>query len=259
MHGSDPVVPSSFAVGTAAQSTIAAAALAACELAHIRGAYRQIVSVDMQHAVMECTGIFRVNGETPDVWDKFSGLYRCADGWVRVHTNFLHHRDGALKILGLNPATAQRADAELVILKWRAIDYEMASANAGMVATALRTFGEWDTSPQGKAIASQPLFTIERIGDAAPFALPVITDAMLPLTGIRTLDLTRILAGPVAGRTLAAYGADVMLINSPHLPNIPSIAETSRGKLSARVDLRFASGRDAVRTLLKKAHVFIQG
>jgi crotonobetainyl-CoA:carnitine CoA-transferase CaiB-like acyl-CoA transferase len=259
LRGSDPVVPSSFAIGTAAQSTIIAAALAACELGHVRGAHRQIVSVDMQHAAMECMGTFRVNGETPDVWDKFSGLYRSADGWVRVHTNFAHHRDGALKLLGLNPATAVRADAELAMLKWRAIDYETAAANAGMVATAVRTFGEWDATPQGIAIASQPLFTIERIGDAPPLAPPAITDAMLPLSRIRTLDLTRILAGPVAGRTLAAYGADVMLINSPTLPNISSIAETSRGKLSAHVDLRIASGRDALRELLKEAHVFIQG
>ena len=97
------------------------------------------------------------------------------------------------------------------------------------------------------------------IGDAPPLALPAIIDKMLPLRGIRVLDLTRILAGPVAGRTLAAYGADVMLINSPTLPNISSIAETSRGKLSAHVDLRVGSGRDTMRALLKNSHVFIQG
>jgi crotonobetainyl-CoA:carnitine CoA-transferase CaiB-like acyl-CoA transferase len=259
LEGSDPVVPSSFAVGTAAQTTIAAAALAACELGHVCGAHRQAVSVDIQHAAMECVGTFRVNGETPNVWDRFSGLYRCADGWVRVHTNFAHHRDGALKLLGLDATTAQRADAEKAMLEWRAIDYETASANAGMVATAVRTFDAWDATPQGIAIASQPLFTIERIGDAPPLVLPAITDEMPPLRGIRILDLTRILAGPVAGRTLAAYGADVMLINSPTLPNISSIAETSRGKLSAHVDLRVDSGRDTMRALLHDAHVFIQG
>jgi crotonobetainyl-CoA:carnitine CoA-transferase CaiB-like acyl-CoA transferase len=259
LEGSDPVVPSSFAAGTAAQTTIAAAALAACELGHVRGMHRQAVSVDIQHAAMECVGTFRVNGETPHVWDRFSGLYRCADGWVRVHTNFAHHRDGALKLLGLDATTAQRADAEKAMLEWRAIDYETSSANAGMVATAVRTFDEWDATPQGIAIASQPLFTIERIGDAPPLALPAITDEMPPLSGIRTLDLTRILAGPVAGRTLAAYGADVMLINSPTLPNISSIAETSRGKLSAHVNLRVDSGRDTMRALLHDAHVFIQG
>jgi crotonobetainyl-CoA:carnitine CoA-transferase CaiB-like acyl-CoA transferase len=259
LKGIDPVLPSSFAVGTAAQATITTAALAACELGHMRGASRQVVTVDMQHAALECVGSFRVNGQTLDLWDKFSGLYRCADGWVRVHTNFAHHRDGALKLLGLNPATAQRADAERAMLTWRAIDFETASANAGLVATAMRTFDEWDATPQGIAIASQPLFTIERIGDGPPLVLPAIRDEMPPLSGIRVLDLTRILAGPVAGRTLAAYGADVMLINSPTLPNIGAIAETSRGKLSAQLDLREATGRDTMRALLKDAHVFIQG
>jgi crotonobetainyl-CoA:carnitine CoA-transferase CaiB-like acyl-CoA transferase len=259
LKGIDPVLPSSFAVGTAAQATITTAALAACELGHMRGASRQVVTVDMQHAALECVGSFRVNGQTLDLWDKFSGLYRCADGWVRVHTNFAHHRDGALKLLGLNPATAQRADAERAMLTWRAIDFETASANAGLVATAMRTFDEWDATPQGIAIASQPLFTIERIGDGPPLVLPAIRDEMPPLSGIRVLDLTRILAGPVAGRTLAAYGADVMLINSPTLPNIGAIAETSRGKLSAQLDLREATCRDTMRALLKDAHVFIQG
>jgi crotonobetainyl-CoA:carnitine CoA-transferase CaiB-like acyl-CoA transferase len=259
LKGIDPVLPSSFVVGTAAQATITAAALAACDLGHVRGASRQVVTVDMQHAALECVGSFRVNGQALDLWDKFSGLYRCADGWVRVHANFAHHRDGALKLLGLDATTAQRADAEKAMLTWRAIDFETASANAGLVATALRTFDEWDATPQGIAIASQPLFTIERIGDAPPLALSTITEEMLPLSEIRVLDLTRILAGPVAGRTLAAYGADVMLINSPMLPNIGAIAETSRGKLSAQIDLRDATGRDIMQALLKDAHVFIQG
>lgn len=259
LEGAEPTLPSSFAVGTAAQTTIAAAALAACELGHIRGAARQSVTVNTEHAALECVGAFRVDGQALDLWDKFSGLYQCADGWVRIHANFAHHRHGALKLLGLDAATARRADAEKAMLTWRAIDFETASANAGLVATAMRTFDEWDATPQGIAIASQPLFTIERIGDAPPLALPAITDQMLPLKALRVLDLTRILAGPVAGRTLAAYGADVMLINSPTLPNISAIAETSRGKLSAHVDLRDARGRDALRALLKDAHVFIQG
>jgi len=91
LPGCDPVLPSSFAVGTAAQASIAAAALAACELGHARGLQRQAVSVDMTHAALECVGWFSVNGEMPDIWDPFSGLYACSDGWVRVHANFAHH------------------------------------------------------------------------------------------------------------------------------------------------------------------------
>jgi crotonobetainyl-CoA:carnitine CoA-transferase CaiB-like acyl-CoA transferase len=259
LTGADPVLPSSFAVGQAAQATIAAAALAACEAGHARGAARQRVSVDMTHAALDCTGWFAIDGKVPELWDPFSGLYRCRDGWVRIHANFRHHRDGALRLLGLDPRTATRDAAQAALMAWNAIDFETAMADAKLVATALRTPGEWDRTEQGRAIASQPLFTIERIGDAPPIALPRLDANQRPLEGIRVLDLTRILAGPVAGRALAAYGADVMLVNSPHLPNIDAIADTSRGKRSVHVDLRTEEGRAAMDSLVQQAHVFIQG
>ncbi|CAN5275958.1 CoA transferase [soil metagenome] len=259
LTGADPVLPSSFAVGAAAQSTIAAAALAACELGHQRGSARQAVSVDMLHAGIECTGWFSLGGQVPDLWDAFSGLYRCADGYVRIHANFKHHREGALRLLGLDPATAQRSDAEQAMLGWRAVDFETAAAERKLVATALRSFSDWDATPQGQAIAAQPLFTIERIGDAPPLVLPPLPSDARPLTGLRVLDLTRILAGPVGGKALAAYGADVLLVNSPNLPNIDAIADTSRGKLSAHVDLRSPDGQATMRGLVGDAHVFVQG
>ncbi|MDD5333933.1 MAG: CoA transferase [Rhodoferax sp.] len=260
LRGADPVFPSSFRVGTAAQCTVAAAALAACEVGQQRGVARQRVTVDMTHAAIECSGWFSVDGRVPETWDAFSGLYRCADGHVRLHANFRHHREGALRLLGLDPATARRSDAEQALLRWRAIDFENATANLNLVATALRRFDEWDATPQGQALSSQPLFSITRIGEeVSPLALPPLREDQPPLTGLRVLDLTRILAGPVGGRALAAYGADVMLINSPHLPNIEAIADTSRGKLSAHADLRSGQGRAALERLLGQAHVFVQG
>jgi len=259
LTGSDPVLPSSFAVGAAAQSTIAAAALAGCELGHLRGTQRQQVTVDVLHAALECTAWFSLDGRVPPQWDPFSGLYRCANGWVRVHANFAHHRDGALRLMGLDPSTARRADAEAAMTNWKAIDFETAAADAGLVATALRRFDEWDASPQGRAVAAQPLITIERIGDAPPRTLPPLAESQPPLAGLRVLDLTRVLAGPVGCRALAAFGADVMLVNSPNLPNIEAIADTSRGKLSAHVDLRNEAGRAALAGLLAEAHVFVQG
>jgi crotonobetainyl-CoA:carnitine CoA-transferase CaiB-like acyl-CoA transferase len=257
--GHDPVLPSSFAVGTAAQSTVAAAALAACELGHVRGADRQRVSVDMTHAALECTGWFALDGKVPELWDPFSGLYKCKDGWVRIHANFRHHRDGALRVLGLDVSKATREEAQAALMSWNAVDFETATADAKLVATALRTFDEWDATEQAKAIASQPLFTITRIGDAAPLDLASITNEQRPLEGVRVLDLTRILAGPVGGRALAAYGADLMLVNSPNLPNIDAIADTSRGKRSTHVDLRSDKGRAAMYSLVDETHVFIQG
>jgi crotonobetainyl-CoA:carnitine CoA-transferase CaiB-like acyl-CoA transferase len=259
LKGSDPVFPSSFAVGTAAQTSIAAAALAACELGHARGQQRQTVGVDMAHAALECEGWFSVNGQAVDPWDSFSGLYACADGWVRVHANFAHHRDGALALLGLSSATATREDAQGALRNWRALDFEQAAADRGLVASALRSFAEWDAQPQSQAVAAQPLLTVERIGDAEPLALPDLLADQRPLTGLRVLDLTRIVAGPVAGRTLAALGADVMLVNSPHLPNIGVIAESSRGKLSCHLDLHVEDHRHAMNALIADADVFVQG
>lgn len=259
LTGADPVLPSSFAVGTAAQASIAAAALAACELGHLRGTPRQQVAVDMLHAALECTAWFSLDGRVTPQWDPFSGLYRCADGWVRVHTNFAHHRDGALRLMGLDPLTAQPADAEAAMRGWNAIEFETAAAEAGLVATALRRFDEWDATPQGRAIAAQPLFTLERIGEAPPRTLAPLAESQPPLAGLRVLDLTRVLAGPVGCRALAAFGADVMLVNAPHLPNIEAIADTSRGKLSAHLDLRDKAGRTALEELLAEAHLFVQG
>ncbi len=259
LDGSDPVLPSSFPVGTVAQATASAAALAACELGHSRGQPRQELGVDMAHAALECSGWFSLDGRAPEAWDKFSGLYRCADGWVRIHANFAHHREGALRLLGLDPKVVERSHAQQALQAWRALDFEQAAADRGLVVAAVRSFDEWDAHPQGRAVAGQPLLTIERIGDASPRPLQALAPQERPLVGVKVLDLTRILAGPVCGRTLAAYGAEVMLLNAPHLPNIESIADTSRGKLSAHVDLDSAAGRHDLDHLLEQAHVFVQG
>jgi crotonobetainyl-CoA:carnitine CoA-transferase CaiB-like acyl-CoA transferase len=197
----------------------------------------------------------------PRLWDPIAGLYRCGDGgWVRLHTNFTHHRDGVLALLDL-PAGAQtpREAVAEALCGWQALAFEQAASDAGLVVAALRSFEQWDAHPQAAVIAAQPLVAIERIGAAPPLRWPALTAGAPPLQGLRVLDLTRILAGPTGGRALAAYGADVMLINSPQLPNIESIAETSRGKLSAHVDLREASGVAALQRLVRDAHVFAQG
>lgn len=264
LTGHEPVLPSSFAVGSAAQATLAVAALAAAEVGRARNGLRQQVSVDMHHAALECCGYFRLDGRVPELWDKLAGLYACgpagADGWVRLHTNFVHHRDGVLKLLGLPVGTDTTREAVAgALLRWRALDFEQAAAEAGLVVAALRSFDAWDAHPQSQAVAALPLVAIEKIGEAPPLSLPALPRDARPLEGLRVLDLTRILAGPVGGRTLAAYGADVMLVNAPHLPNIEAIADTSRGKLSALADLRSAEGRAGLNEVLREAHIFIQG
>jgi len=260
LAGAEPVLPSSFAVGTAAQVSTAAAALAAAEIGRLRNGIVQHVAVDMRHAALECCGFFTVDGKRLELWDKLAGLYRCGDGWVRLHTNFAHHRDGVLRLLGLpeGAETPREAVAE-ALTSWSAPAFEQAASDAGMVVAALRRFDEWDAHPQRAAIAEQPLVAIERIGDAPPLAWPALPRESRPLEGLRVLDLTRILAGPVGTRTLAAYGADVLMVNAPHLPNIDAIIDMSRGKRSALADLRAADGRTALFAALREAHVFVQG
>ena len=265
LPGREPVLPSSFAVGTAAQAALAAGALAAAEVGRQRGGPRQQVTVDMRHAALECCTHFLLNGQPLQPWDKLAGLYPCGDdagsaGWVRIHTNFAHHRDGALRLLGLpeGPGT-EAADVRRALRGWTALDFEQAAADAGLVVAALRSFDEWDRHAQGIAVARQPLLQWQRLGDAPPRVWPELPPGARPLRGLHVLDLTRILAGPVGTRTLAAHGADVLLVNSPKLPNIEAIAETSRGKLSAHADLHDAAQREAFDAVLRDAHVFVQG
>ncbi|MDE2364257.1 MAG: CoA transferase [Hyphomicrobiales bacterium] len=262
-EGPARVLPSSFAVDAAAQASIAAAALAAEHVSRLRGAPAQTISIDAQAAAAECSAWFSIDGKTPPIWDKFSGLYPCgadvgAPGHVRIHANFAHHRDGALALLGApTDGSAEKTDVANALRAWRAEDFEQAAGDRKLVVSALRSFAQWDAHPHAAFLRAADLVAIEKIGEAAPRALPARAEK--PLAGVRVIELTRILAGPAAGRTLAAYGADVMLVNSPHLPNISSIMETSRGKLSAQVDLQTEDGKAALRRLVRDAHVFVQG
>jgi crotonobetainyl-CoA:carnitine CoA-transferase CaiB-like acyl-CoA transferase len=259
LTGADPALPSSFRVGTAAQVAIAASGLAATELWRQRSGGMQTVAVDMRHAAIEFRSerYMRIDGKPPGpAWDKIAGIYDTGDGRkVRLHTNFPHHRDGILKLLGCDYA---REAVQAALSKWEAETFETAAAGAGMVATMMRSPAEWSAHPQGQAVARRPLLEIARIGDAPARALP--RTAERPLSDIRVLDLTRVIAGPVCGRALAAHGADVMRVTAPHLPGLPELdIDTGRGKLSAAIDLRATDDRDWLRGLAREAHVFVQG
>jgi len=258
LTGAEPALPSSFAVGTAAQATIAASALASAELWRLRTGRQSQVSVDMRDAGIEFRSerYMCVDGHSPkELWDKIAGLYRCGDGrWVRLHTNFPHHRDGVLKLLGCDYS---REAVKLALDGWQAEKFETTAAEAGLVVTMARSFAEWDAHPQGQAIARLPIFSIEKIGDAPPQPLP---PGERPLSGVRVLDLTRVIAGPVCGRTLAAHGADVMLVTAAHLPQMmPLVIDNGRGKLSTFIDLRDAADRETLAGLARDADVFVQG
>ena len=257
LPGSEPALRSSFRVGVAAQASIAAAGLAAAELRHCAGAPRQRVSVDTRHAAVEFRSehYLTINGEAPaNYGDPLFRAYRTGDGgFVRLHMNFPHHRDAVLKMLGCAPT---REALEGALGKWDAVAFETEAYIHGCVVAAMRTPEQWAQHPHAAALAAVPVVQIVKIGEAPPRPLPY---GARPLSGLRAIDLTRIIAGPVAGRVMAAHGADVMLISAPDLPFIDWLAkDTGRGKLSAYADITTPDGQAALRHLIKDADIFVQ-
>src|SRR5258705_2690577 len=143
------------------------------------------------------------------------------------------------------------------VATWNAADLEEAIIAAKGAGGMARTQAEWARHPQGAAVAALPLMEIMRIGDSAPEPLPT---GNRPLSGVRVVDLTRVLAGPTCARTLAEHGADVLKITAAHLPNIGyQEYDTGHGKLSAYLDLREPKEVETLRGLVREADVFSQG
>lgn len=258
LTGNEPILPSTFRVGAAAQVTIAAAGLAAAEIWRARSGQSQGISVDMTHAAVECRSERYLSVDDkppPPAWDAIAGVYKTGDNrFVRLHTNFPHHRDNVCKVLGCKP---ERDDVQRALMEWKGEEFETAAYAGGCVVSMMRSHEEWMATAQAQALEQVPLIQIEKIGEAKPKPWP---KGDRPLAGLRVLDLSRVIAGPAAGRTWAAHGADVMLISSPNLPSIPwLVIDTGRGKLSAFADLKTKQGRESLRDLLASADIFSQG
>jgi crotonobetainyl-CoA:carnitine CoA-transferase CaiB-like acyl-CoA transferase len=258
LTGEEPQLPSSFRVAAAAQTSIAAAGLAAAQIWKLRRGQSQGVAVDMRHAVVECRSerYLRVDGKPPPpAWDAIAGVYKTGDRrFVRLHTNFPHHRAAVCKVLDCKP---ERDDVQAALMQRQAEAFETAAYAAGGVVAMMRSHDEWSDLPHAKALAALPTISIEKIGEAAPRPWPA---GDRPLAGLRVLDLSRVIAGPVAGRTLAAHGADVLLISGPDLPAIPWLTiDTGRGKLTGFAELKSEQGRGVLRDLLAQADIFSQG
>jgi crotonobetainyl-CoA:carnitine CoA-transferase CaiB-like acyl-CoA transferase len=257
--GLDPTVPSPFKVGVGGAATIAAAGLAAAQLWEQRSGRTQKVAVDVRQATASMrSGTYMKlgDGALSHARNSIMGTYPTKDGrWSYLHCNFPNHRAVALKVLGVGEEN--RAAVAKAVAGWNAIDLEEAIiANKG-AGGMVRSADEWKTHPQAAAIASLPLLEIEKIGDAPVEPLP---KGDRPLSGIRVVDITRVLAGPTCARTLAEHGADVMKITAAHLPNLGYQEwDTGHGKLSAQLDLRDPAQVETLRGLISQADVFSQG
>ncbi|KAK7048113.1 CoA-transferase family III domain-containing protein [Favolaschia claudopus] len=256
-------INSSFKLGSVAQTAIGLSGLSAAQFHHLRTGIDQEVNVDARHAVLEfhSEAWHTVDGELPGgIWDTIAGLYQTRDGYVRIHTNFPHHRAGILSILNLpNVPEITRDSVQSALNTWNAVEFETEAAARVMCATAMRSFEVWSQHPHAKQLDGVPPVRIVKIGDAPKREVSSDSRFARPLDGIRVLDLSRVLAGPVAGRTLAAHGADVLLVTSPHLPSLPTLdVDTSRGKRTTQLDLISPHELEKLKRLASTADVFLQ-
>ena len=257
LTGEEPALPSVFPIGTAASACIGAAGLAASELCRLRTGAAPPVRVAMRHAAIAYRSerYLRIDGAPVEGPHRAQSYFRDLSGrWMQLHMAYPHHREGILRELGCpddDDAIAR------TFARTDAFELEDTLAARGLPGYALRTPDEWAVHPQAVSLATVPVLEIERLGHGAPRPLPA---GERPLAGVRVADLTRVIAGPICGRTLAAHGADVLRIHPPHLPEMPVLAmDGGRGKRCANVDLRNAGDRRAFDALIEGADVFVQG
>lgn len=198
----------------------------------------------------------RVDGNPADIWAPMSGFRRTRDGWVRLHANYPHHAERLLAALGI--ASADQLDAAL--LERDALEVEDAVRSGGGVAAAVRTPDEWAATSMGIAAAGEPWIRLALDEAPSPRLVPHDGVGGLPLSGIRVLDLTRVIAGPSATRLLGALGADVLRVDPPQHPELlDAHLDTGFAKRSAVADLRNPEQAARVRALAGQADVVLLG
>lgn len=256
--GTDPILPTPFRIGETSAAALAAVGLAVADLWELRIGRRQAVAVDTRQATASLRSghYMQINGAPVSTErNQVMGVYPAKNGrWSYLHCNFPNHRAAALSVLGV---PEDREAVRRAVAQWDALELEEAIIAANGAGGMMRSMAEWAQHPQAAAIASLPLMEIVKIGDSPPEQLP---DGDRPLSGVRVLDLTRVLAGPTCARTLAEHGADVLKITGPHLPHLGyQEYDTGHGKLAAHLDLRQPGDVETLRGLVCEADVFSQG
>lgn len=260
-------LPSCYQVTDLAIASIAAAGLALGEWIHALGlthGSRPTVTLDRRLASLWFGFTIQPIGwSLPDAWDPIAGDYRAADGWIKLHTNAPRHRSAALAVLRCVPT---REAVAASVAGWRKDDLENAIVAAGGAAASLRPADDWRTHAQGLAVHAEPIIAIARSEADNPQARGPTWErnthafsASRPLGGVRVLDLTRVLAGPVATRFLAGFGADVLRIDPPDWNEPGVVPDVTLGKRCGRLDLRNASDRLCFDALLASADILVHG
>lgn len=196
----------------------------------------------------------------PNPWDAIAGDYPTADGWIKLHTNAPHHRQAALKALSLaNQPTLTKAVVAAQVRNWNKDELESAVVAAGGCAAAMRSQAEWLAHPQGAAIENEPLIHWQDDGERSGAGVVPVFNQHYPLQGLRVLDLTRVLAGPVATRFLARFGAQVLRIDPPTWEEPGVIPEVTLGKRCAALNLTEPADRTRFESVLAGADVIVHG
>lgn len=257
IEGSGPIFPTRYNIVPPAAAVLAATGIAAADLWSLKTGRRQQVRVTAQGAAAAMRGsrYLKLNGKEPEKDpDNVTGFYPLRDGrWIYLHCNFFNLRDRNVGVLGVPPQKDLVAKA---VAKWDGIELENAIFAAGGACGFVRSEEEWRALPQMHTVSRLPLLEIIRIGDAPPRPLP---DGDRPLSGVRVLDLTRVLAGPTCARTLAEHGADVLRVTREDLADMGMTDfDTGIGKLCTHIDLRNPAEADTMRGLVSTCDVFSQ-
>ena len=251
-------LPSAFDVDGLAVDVVSSVLLAAADLAETVGIPPPEPALDARHVACAFGSerhLQRAGAKLAAPFAPLSRFARTADGWIRLHATYPHHERALLSALSSNQAGALAA-----IQQWETAKLEEAIVAAGGAAAAVRSPEAWLRHPQGRAATELPLVDRRQIAAGRPRWHGAASTPLLPAAGLRVLDLTRVIAGPVGTRMLASLGADVLRIDPPQMPELDlAILDTCPGKRLAALDLRHASDAAAFEALLENADVLVHG